>query len=145
MDNGVLSVETGSIVLGGVMFRLRLALVAAVAFVFSAVCARAQQSAALQPLVHEEIVVDAHAAGIPFPHSWEEMFGSGRANLVMRANYQSDLRLVKRVTDFRYVRFHAILDDENGVYKEDAHGNPVYNWSYVDHIYDALLANGVRP
>ncbi len=105
----------------------------------------AQQSVASQPPAHEEIVVDAHAAGAPFPHSWEEMFGSGRANLAMRADYQSDLRRVKRVTDFRYVRFHAILDDENGVYSEDAHGNPAYDWSYVDHIYDALLANGVRP
>ena len=23
--------------------------------------------------------------------------------------------------------------------------NPIYNWSYVDQIYDGLLANGVRP
>lgn len=73
------------------------------------------------------------------------MFGSGRANLSLRQNYRDDLRTVKNVTDFQYVRFHAILDDENGVYSEDAHGNPVYNWSYVDHIYDGLLANGVRP
>ena len=28
---------------------------------------------------------------------------------------------------------------------EDAQGNPVYNLSYVDQIYDGLLANGVRP
>ena len=52
---------------------------------------------------------------------------------------------MKKVTDFSYVRFHAILDDENGVYSEDAQGNPVYNWSYVDQIYDGLLAHGVRP
>jgi len=32
-----------------------------------------------------------------------------------------------------------------GVYDEDAQGNPVYNWSYVDQIYDGLLAQGVRP
>ncbi|MFP5249054.1 MAG: GH39 family glycosyl hydrolase, partial [Acidobacteriota bacterium] len=28
---------------------------------------------------------------------------------------------------------------------EDAKGNPVYNWSYVDQIYDGLLDNGIRP
>jgi xylan 1,4-beta-xylosidase len=93
----------------------------------------------------QEIVVDAHAAGRPFPHFWEQMFGSGRAHLVMRAQYQEDIRLVKQATDFRYVRFHAIFDDENGVYSEDAQGHPIYNWSYVDHIYDSLLASGVRP
>jgi xylan 1,4-beta-xylosidase len=94
---------------------------------------------------HEDIVVDAHAAGTPFPHFWEEMFGSGRANLALRDDYRKDLRLVKKVTDFQYVRFHDILDDDIGVYSEDAQGNAVYNWSYVDQIYDGLLANGIRP
>jgi xylan 1,4-beta-xylosidase len=93
----------------------------------------------------ETIVVDAKAAGKPFPHFWEEMFGSGRANLSMRQSYRDDLDRVRKVTDFRYVRFHAILDDENGVYSEDGQGNPVYNWSYVDQIYDGLLDHGIRP
>jgi xylan 1,4-beta-xylosidase len=110
----------------------------AVTWVFSGGSANAQQSA-------DDIVVDAHAAGTPFPHFWEEMFGSGRANLAMRANYRTDLQLVRKVTDFRYVRFHGIFDDDNGVYSEDAQGNAVYNWSYVDQIYDGLLANGIRP
>ncbi len=47
--------------------------------------------------------------------------------------------------DMRYVRFHAILHDEVGVYDEDDQGNPVYNFTYVDQIYDGLLERGVRP
>jgi xylan 1,4-beta-xylosidase len=97
------------------------------------------------PAATETITINAHAAATPLPHFWEQMFGSGRANLALRADYRADLRKVKGVTDFRYVRFHAILDDENDVYSEDAHGNPVYNFSYVDQIYDGLLKNGVRP
>ena len=93
----------------------------------------------------ETIKVDLHAKGEPFPHFWEQMFGSGRAILALRENYQADLRTVKSVTDFKYVRFHAISNDEVGVYDEDAAGKPVYNFSYVDQIYDALLKNGVRP
>jgi len=93
----------------------------------------------------EKIEINAQAQATPFPHFWEEMFGSGRANLSLRESYRNDLRAVKQVTDFRYVRFHAILHDENGVYTEDEHGNPVYNFSYVDQIYDGLLKNGVRP
>jgi xylan 1,4-beta-xylosidase len=126
------------------MFRSQVRVVAAV-FVICACHGIAQSSVSSQSVPPKVIIVDAHAASTPFPHFWEKMFGSGRAHLVMRANYQSDLRLVKRVTDFRYVRFHAILDDENGVYSENAQRQPVYNWSYVDRIYDALLANGVRP
>jgi xylan 1,4-beta-xylosidase len=93
----------------------------------------------------ETVTVDAHASATPLPHFWEQMFGSGRANLSLRQDYRDDMRTVKKATDFQYVRFHAILDDENGVYDEDAQGNPIYNFSYIDQIYDGVLANGVRP
>jgi len=105
----------------------------------SAVPARAQDT-------HDQtIIVDAHAAATPFPHFWEEMFGSGRAVLSMRESYRNDLRDVKSITGFQYIRFHAIFHDELGVYDEDKQGNAVYNFSYVDQIYDGLLNNGVRP
>ena len=75
----------------------------------------------------------------PFPHFWEQMFGSGRAILSLRESYREDLREVKKITGFRYVRFHAILHDEVGVYQRGRQGQPVYNFSYVDQIYDGLL------
>jgi len=93
----------------------------------------------------EVVSIDAQSPGTPFPHFWEQMFGSGRAILSLRESYRDDLRAVKQVADFRYVRFHAIFHDEVGVYNEDAHGDPVYNFAYVDQIYDGLLQNGVRP
>lgn len=68
------------------------------------------------------------------------MFGSGRAILSLRENYRRDLRLTKSATDLKYIRFHGILNDEVGVYR-----NGHYNFSYVDEIVDGLLANGVRP
>ena len=91
------------------------------------------------------IVIDAGAASHPFPHFWEQMFGSGRAILSLRESYRHDLRKVKQIADFRYVRFHAIFQDEVGLYDEDAQGHPIYNFSYVDEIYDGLLADGVKP
>jgi xylan 1,4-beta-xylosidase len=115
----------------------RLALVVVIAFTLSA--------GSLAQQAPEQIAVDANAASHPFPHFWEQMFGSGRAILSLREGYRNDLREVKKVTDFRYVRFHNILHDEVGVYDEDEKGNAVYNFSYVDQIYDGLLANGVRP
>jgi xylan 1,4-beta-xylosidase len=93
----------------------------------------------------EQVEIDANAPVTPLPHFWEQMFGSGRAILTLRQSYRDDLRAVKQITDFRYVRFHAILHDEVGVYNEDGRGNPVYNFAYVDQIYDGLLKNGVRP
>jgi xylan 1,4-beta-xylosidase len=93
----------------------------------------------------ETILVNAHATVHPFPHYWESMFGSGRASLSMRDSYRRDLRAVKGATGLQYIRFHAIFHDELGVYDEDIDGKPIYNFSYVDQIYDGLLENGVRP
>ena len=93
----------------------------------------------------QPVVIDLKAETSPFPHFWEQAFGSGRAILTLRESYRDDLREVKKVTDFRYVRFHAIFHDELGVYDEDAQGNPIFNFTYVGQVYDGLLANGVRP
>jgi len=97
------------------------------------------------PQHSDVIVVDESAPAQPFPHFWEKMFGSGRAILSLRESYRNDLRSVKQITGFEYVRFHAIFHDEVGLYDENEQGHPNLNFSYVDQIYDGLLANGVRP
>ena len=37
------------------------------------------------------VTFHAHAPD-PLPHFWEQMFGSGRANLALRDDYRDDLR-----------------------------------------------------
>jgi xylan 1,4-beta-xylosidase len=91
------------------------------------------------------IVIDSKAPAHPFPHFWDQMFGSGRAILALRQNYLEDLKEVHDSIGMRYARFHAIFHDEVGVYDEDQNGDPVFNFTYVDQIYDGLLARGVRP
>src|SRR5271154_5064795 len=104
------------------------------------------------------VTVDAKAATTPFPHFWEQIFGSGRAVLSLRDSYRDDLRTVKAATDFDAVRFHGIFMDDVGLYDPNATtqnpgqavqaaqtGQSPYNFSYVDQIYDGLLANHVRP
>ncbi len=54
-----------------------------------------------------------------------------------------------------FFRAHNLLTSGDGtpalkwgstnVYTEDAQGNPVYNWTIVDHIFDTYRARGVRP
>ena len=98
-----------------------------------------------QPARHKTSQSTHSGAVRPFPHVWEQMFGSGRAILSLRESYRDDLRQAKAITGLGYVRFHDILDDEVGVYNRDRDGKVHYNFSYVDQIYDGLLANGVRP
>ena len=92
----------------------------------------------------EVIRIDPNATAKPFQHFWERMFGSGRAILTLRESWRRDLQATKTAVNLDYVRFHGIFNDEVGVYEEDQ-GKPVYNWSYVDQIYDGLLAANVRP
>jgi xylan 1,4-beta-xylosidase len=126
------------------MLRIRFAAIA-VAFVpaFVGHLSAQQTTAAAEP--QESVVIDAGATGTPFPHFWEHMFGSGRAILSLRASWRGDVQAVKAVTDFQWVRFHGILDDEVGVFTRDQHGEAVYNFSQLDEIYDGLLENGIRP
>src|SRR5580704_7280918 len=117
-----------------------------IALAFLQVCWRTgpEISAELEPNRHV-IIIDAKAPSHPFPHYWEQMFGSGRAILSLRDSYRRDLRAVEDATAFKYIRFHAIFHDEIGLYDEDSSGKPVYNFSYVDQIYDRLLENKTRP
>jgi len=76
---------------------------------------------------------------------FRRVVGAGRAAEGLRADWQRDLAAVRRECGFEYVRFHGLLQDELGVYTEDARGRPVYNFQYIDAVYDALLDAGVKP
>jgi xylan 1,4-beta-xylosidase len=76
---------------------------------------------------------------------FRRVVGAGRAAEGLRADWQRDLAVVRRECGFEYVRFHGLLQDELGVYTEDARGRPVYNFQYVDALYDAILRTGMRP
>lgn len=113
------------------------------------------------PQTHETLKIDARAQATPFPHYWETVFGSGRAVLSLRDSYRTDLRAVKQSTAIQSVRFHGIFMDDVGLYDPGrkpiqfaqmkdstataAEDTGIYNFSYIDQIYDGLLENGVRP
>ena len=92
-------------------------------------------------------VIGADFDRVRGPHSkvFKECIGAGRANEGLRADWQQQLALVQKEIGFRYIRMHGLLHDDMGVYKEDAKGNPIYNWQYVDKLYDYLLSVGLKP
>ena len=70
--------------------------------------------------------------------------GAGRANEGLRADWQRQLRRVREECGFRYIRFHGLFCDDMGVYFEEK-GRPVYNWQYVDELFDFLQTIGMKP
>ena len=71
--------------------------------------------------------------------------GAGRANEGLRADWQRQLRHVRTECGFRYIRFHGLFCDDMGVYQEDKQGQPIYNWQYVDELFDFLQSIGMKP
>ncbi len=76
---------------------------------------------------------------------FKECIGAGRANEGLRADWQQQLAMVKNECDFKYIRMHGLLSDDMGVYKEDEKGNPVYNYQYIDALYDFILSINMKP
>ncbi len=81
----------------------------------------------------------------PTSRVWQNCVGAGRANEGLRADWQQQLAGVQRDIGFRYIRFHGLFHDDMGVYREGPHGEPIYNWQYVDKLFDFLLSVKIRP
>jgi xylan 1,4-beta-xylosidase len=93
-----------------------------------------------------EIVLRANAAdaGSPLKHFWNFCVGAGRANEGLRADWQEQLRFAIKECGFKYIRFHGLYHDDMFVYREE-NGRAIYNFQYVDTLFDKLLEIGIKP
>ena len=107
--------------------------------------AQSQAAAAIPADVSVQISADVHQRGKPLDHFWSRVVGAGRANEGLRASWQEELAIVHEYGGFQYVRFHGLYHDDMFVYREDKDGNPIYNFQYVDDVFDRMLEKGVRP
>jgi xylan 1,4-beta-xylosidase len=111
-------------------------------------------------LVHAEtfpvrIRIDAARTTGPLKPVWR-FFGADEPNY---AYMKDGKKLLGRLGGLRkdevFFRAHSLLVTGEGThglkwgstnaYTEDAAGNPVYDWTIVDRIFDAYRSNGVRP
>ncbi|WP_345947614.1 glycoside hydrolase [Mucilaginibacter sp. PAMB04274] len=76
---------------------------------------------------------------------FNECIGAGRANEGLRADWQQQLARVQKDIQFKYIRFHGLLHDDMRVYAEDKTGKVIYNWQYIDKLFDYLLSINIRP
>ena len=118
----------------------------ALAYSFSVAAQPAVADQRLPP-PHPKRVIEVDYSKIKGPHNqfFREVVGAGRAAEGLRSDWQRDLALVHRECGFKYIRFHGLLQDELDVYSEDRRGRPVYNFQYVDALYDAILNIGMKP
>lgn len=108
----------------------------------AALCSPSPAAGAPSPRV---IAADMTRVQGPTERMYNFCVGAGRANEGLRADWQRQLRRAKEDCGFRYIRFHGLFCDDMGVYQEDEKGNPLYNWQYVDELFDFLQSIGMKP
>jgi len=92
----------------------------------------------------EQVKISKHAEGEKFEHFWSKCVGAGRANEGLRAGWLEQLELVQQTCGFETVRFHGLFhDDMFPIFEEK--GKIVYNWQYIDDLFDRMIDLEVRP
>jgi xylan 1,4-beta-xylosidase len=93
--------------------------------------------------------IDAAAPGPAWSRFYETAVAADHANTLLCTAWGRNLRhALQKAHDqagFRYVRFHGILDDDIGVYSEDAEKRPRADWTRFDRVYDTIAAAAMRP
>lgn len=96
-----------------------------------------------------QITVDAGQRGPTWNRFYEKGVALDHANIILSTafgrNIQNAMRKGHDQAGFQYIRFHGILNNDIGLYSEDASGNSVYNWTRFDQVYDAIAGAGLRP
>lgn len=106
----------------------------------------AQSDSPDSSIIQERVInLDFNQIKGKFNTMFKESVGAGRANEGLRADWQQQMAMVKEECDFKYIRMHGLLTDDMGVYREDAKGNPEYNFQYIDVLYDYILSIGMTP
>lgn len=108
-----------------------------------AVSAAAQKKKTPQPT--RAIKVDFNTVAGPLNTMFKECVGAGRANEGLRADWQQQLAYVKKECDFKFIRMHGLLTDDMAVYSLDKDGAPIYNYMYIDVLFDFLHSIGMKP
>lgn len=101
------------------------------------------------------ITIDAKKTTGSFNPLWS-YFGYDEANFTtMKDGKKLLTELAALSANPVYVRVHNLLTTGDGkaalkwsstnAYTEDVNGNPVYNWSIVDSIFDVFVKRGIKP
>ncbi|WP_087065025.1 GH39 family glycosyl hydrolase [Intestinibacillus massiliensis] len=91
-----------------------------------------------------EAAADCSQAGSRRPAGWNQVMNVGWAKEALLAPLQQQVARAAEELGFRMVRFHGIFDYDMYVYQE-AGGAPRYNFTYLDTLFDFLLAHGLSP
>ena len=91
-----------------------------------------------------QVTVDVRGETRSLEHYWSYGVGAGRVGEALRAGWQEQLDLAMEHCGYKYIRMHALFNDDMFIYKR-RQGKDLYNFQYLDEVYDRLVDKGIRP
>lgn len=91
------------------------------------------------------IKLSSQAKTKPLKHTWRSVMGVGSASDLLMAEIREMVERMVREIGFRYIKFNGIFSDELHIYNRKTDGTPVYNFAYIDKVFDFLRSIGLRP
>ena len=91
------------------------------------------------------IQISSMQNGKPYTPYWRTCVGAGRANEGLRAAFQKQLAQLQEHIGFSYLRFHGLFHDDMFVVHQAQDGSYVYNFQYIDELFDSMLEKHIRP
>ena len=98
----------------------------------------------VQGEVHAVAVDTSDALG-SLRHTWSSIGCCARAADLLRRNVQLAVARATKELGYRYLRFHGIFCDDMMVFNRNTSGDVVYNWIYVDQVFDFLISLRLHP
>lgn len=95
--------------------------------------------------VKEFINIDGKKDGIEHDFYWKRLTTFGRAAEGLRKSWQNQLKELQSEVGFEYIRFHGIFSDEMMICNIGEEGKIIYNWSYVDELFDFFKEVNIKP
>jgi beta-xylosidase len=91
-----------------------------------------------------KLTIDTTTKGTLYAKHWHVCVGGGRVGEALRADFQKHLEMIQEEIGFQYIRMHGLFHEDMMVYREDQ-GHPIFNFQYVDLVFDHWLAHDIRP
>ena len=91
------------------------------------------------------IAIDASKQTAGNPHFWSAAFGTGRAVLSLRSDWQTHIKIGNRELGAQRLRGHGLTSDDGTNNEMGLYNGGTYNWKNLDTYLTAITSAGMRP
>lgn len=98
-----------------------------------------------EQVISKYISCDARTVISQLQHTWKNLMTVGSAADLLSETVRSEVRKMQQDVDFRYIKLAGVFSDDLRFYSETKEGKAVYNFAYLDEIFDFLKSVHLKP